>query len=211
MLEDERVHIGGRADEPDARGILVHQEDGRLRRVAVDVRVDEEEVGHVAGRHVPLLAAEDPVVSVAGRRRRNHRHVRARPFFGDRVGVPALARTCRPQEAILLLGRPRGERDRRSPGDVPQGAGRAAPLLFDQHHLESVVAPASVLACVVDGVELPVEHRALGGGGARRGETVVFLAFELERLEHLIRERTCLALQRSVVGRQPDVHGSLLG
>ena len=68
VLEDERVHVRRRPDQTHAGRVLVDEEDRRLRRVAVDVRVEQEEVGDVAGGDVPLLAGDRPCV-VASRRR----------------------------------------------------------------------------------------------------------------------------------------------
>ena len=77
MLEHEGVHVLRRPNEPYAGRVLVDEEDRGLRGVAVHVGVDQEEVGDVAARHVPLLAVQDPVVAVAPRGRLHHRDVRA--------------------------------------------------------------------------------------------------------------------------------------
>ena len=78
VLEHERVHVRRRPDEAHTGRVLVDEEERRLRRVAVHVGVEEEEVGDVARGHVPLLARRAPSRRRRGSRRRlDHRRVGA--------------------------------------------------------------------------------------------------------------------------------------
>jgi len=207
MLEHERVGVLGRADQAHARQSLVDQEQGWFRGIAVDVRVDQEEVGDVAGRHVPFLPGEHPVVSVAPGARSDHGRVRARFLFSDRVSVATLTAGRGAEVALLLrLGAP-SERDRRAPGDVPQRPCRPAPLFFDQHLLERVEALASVLRGVIDRVEPLVQHLLLRGGGALRREPVVGLALVLERDQDPFGERAGAFLELVIFLGKAHVHG----
>ena len=211
VLEDERVGVLRGPHQPHAGRVLVDEEDRRLRRVPVDVRVHQEEVRDIAARDVPLLAAQHPVGAVSRGGRGDHRDVGARVGLGDRVGVPAFPRARRPQEPLLLFLRAGRQRDRRAPRDVPQRARHVAPLLLHEHHLEGVEPATAVGLGVVDRMELPVEHRPFRGGGTRGREAVVLLAFELERPQHLLGEPARFVLQRGVTLGQSHVHrGSLL-
>ena len=193
-------------DEPHAWRVLVDQEDGRLGGVAVDVGVHQEEVGDVAARHVPLLALEHPSVAVAPSGRRDHRHIRPGTLLGDRVRVPPFTPARRPQEPLLLLLGPRGERDRGTPRDVPEGVRDAAPLLLDEHHLEGVEALAAVLDGVVDRREPVVDHRLLRRRRAPRGQAVVLLTLELQWLQGLVGEAPRPGLQGGVVWSKLQFH-----
>src|SRR4029079_18375524 len=206
MLEDERVRVLRRTHQPNAGRVLVHEEDRRLGRVAVNVRMDEEEVGDVSARDVPFLPIEDPRVAVAPRGRRDHRDVGAGALLGDRVGIASLPATRRPQEPLLLFLGAGRQRDRRTPRDVPQGARRTAPLLFDEHHLERVEALTTVGDRVVDRVEVVLEHRSLGRRGALGRQAVVLLALELQRYQHPVGEQTRLRLQLDVLIGETQLH-----
>ena len=93
-------------------GVVVHEEHRCLRGIAVHVGVDQEEVGHVAARHVPLLAVQESNASPS------RRAVvvtidtsEPAPSSVNRIGVAALAAAGGSQEAVLLLLGARGERD----------------------------------------------------------------------------------------------------
>src|SRR5438552_1795788 len=95
------------------------------------------------------------------------------------VRAPIIA--ARRAEVLLLLFLRRGrERDRRPPGDVPERAGRSAPLLLHEHLLEEGEALPSVRDRMVDRVEALVEGRPLRARVALRGERAVRLALLLE-------------------------------
>jgi hypothetical protein len=96
VLEHERVHVPRRPHEGHAGQRLVDEEHRRLRRIVVDMCVDEEEVGDVTRRHVPLRAVDHPAVAVAHGRGLDHRRVGARAGLGDRVGVASLTAARRP-------------------------------------------------------------------------------------------------------------------
>ena len=211
VLEHERVHVRGGAHEPDARRVLVDQEHGGLRGVAVDVHVQLEEVGDVARGHVPLLAVDHPVVAVAPRGGRDHRRVGAGAFLRDRVGVAPLSADRRAQVPLLLCLGAALQGDRRAPREVPERAGRVPPLLLDQHLLEGVEPLPAVLDGVVDAVEVPVEDRAFGGGVALGREAVVRLALVLEGHQYLLGEVAGLRPKVTVGGGETHVHGVLLG
>ena len=193
------VYFGVRTSRTPGRSLSTRKTVG-LRRIAVDVRVHQEEVGDVAGRHVPLLAVEHPAIAVAARGRADHGRVGARVLLGDRVGIAPLTSGRRPEVPLLLRLRAARERDRRPPRDVPERTRGAAPLLLDQHLLERVEPLTAVLRGVVDRVEAGIEHGLLRGGGLVRREAVVLLARVLERDQHVVGERPGSALERGVVG-----------
>ena len=207
MLEHERVGVARRADQTDAWLVLVDEEDGRFRGIAVDVRVHQEEVRHVAGGHVPFLAVEDPsTIDVAPRSRANHRRVRACLLLGDRVRVAALPPGCGTQVALLLRLGAASERDRGAPREVPQRARGTAPLFLDQHLLEGVETLTPVFQCVIDRIEVRIEHRLFRASGTLRRQSVVLLAFVLERDQDLFGERPGALSQLAIDMVEADLH-----
>jgi hypothetical protein len=179
VLEYEGVHVLGRPHQLHAGKVLVHEEDGRLRWVAVYQRVHEEEVRNVPGGDVPLLAVDHVVVTLALRGRGDHGRIRPGPLLGDRIRVATFAAAGRPQIDVLLLLRGVAQGDRGPPGDVPQSVGGSAPLLLDQDLLEDPEAPAPVLDRMVHGIE-PIFKNGLSDGPQNLlGETVLRLAPEL--------------------------------
>ena len=206
MLEHERVRVLGCAHQADPRAVLVHEEHGRLRRIAVDVRVHQEEVRDVAAGDVPLLTIQHPAIAITPGHRRHHGHVGSGSFLGDGVGVAPFTADGGPQVSLLLILGPGLERDRWPPRDVPQRPGCVPPLLLDQHLLEQVEALATVGDRLVDRVESGVQYLALGCGRAGLGEPVVLLALVFQWDQHVVRERSCLRLQRGISHVESHVH-----
>ena len=152
----DRVRVLGHAHDPDARRVDVHDEHRVLAGVRAfgELRLEEDVLGVVEGRHVPLDAVQYVVVADATRRRQNRIDVGASPFLGDRVALALLAADRREDPPLHLeVGR-----DLREPGgrrvDQPrERVRRAADLLLHQDLLQRRETAAAELLGHVDGLE----------------------------------------------------------
>jgi hypothetical protein len=95
------VEEGGRPDDLEARRLW---RDEKERLLAFGDGQDDVEAWVTFARHEPLLAVDDPAVSVSLGRRGDCAHVRPRTRLGDRPGLSVLAADDRGHEALDLLG-----------------------------------------------------------------------------------------------------------
>ena len=208
MLVDEMVHVARATVLLDALLVAIDQErDGAFAR---DVGHDDLIIGDVADRHVPLLAVEDEAVALADSLGGEDGRIRAGVLLRDRVTRAALAGDLGNQEALALLRRAVLEHVGRAPDDVPKGIRRAAELLLRQHLLEQREALATPLLAHVDGVELGVDDRLVGVLQLGRRQTVLFVARDLERQQHVVAELARTLLNIELTGIEREVHRGLL-
>lgn len=92
----------------------------------VRTRVNDEDVGRGAVRHVGLRALKDVVIAVAGRRRGQREHVRAGALFGDGVR-PDPPSGAEFGQYALLQGGARVLDDRHHAGEEVRGGAEEQP------------------------------------------------------------------------------------
>ena len=96
MAEHIGVREFGFACDAHARQRLVDQEQRRLVGIAVDIGVDDDVVGDVAGGHEPFLAVEDEASVAAVGARADHARIRA--------GAAASVTATQARRSIAQLG-----------------------------------------------------------------------------------------------------------
>ncbi len=192
----------------DAWQVLVDDEQRRLALQAVDRPGQHQEVaGDVAVGDEPLLAREPVHVAVAHRLGADRPRVGAGVLLRDRVGVPMLAANVGQQVALDLVGSAVDEHVGRAPHQHPQTVGQPAQLLVHDDLLGQVEAAAAVLGGDVGRVQAGVEHRLLDPGvRLRRQPSVALLGLELERLEHVVDERSDACTKLQQLGREREIH-----
>src|SRR5579883_3325059 len=151
--KDIGVHELRHALDTDARQVLVDEEERGLVRIAVDMGMDHEIVGVIAGGDEPLLAAEDVFAVDIVRAGSDEARIRACPGLGDGVGGPTLAAATRYEIGLLLSQRAVLQRNGRVPQDGPERSRRLADLLVYEGLLKLAQALAAVLLVVVDGIK----------------------------------------------------------
>lgn len=181
MLESEVVGELGSTLDLYAGGVLLHEEDGSLVGIAVQVGVDQQEVSDVADGNIPLLtvdlvaaiALDSGGLALSG--------VRTGVSLGDGVSVTTLALAGGDQILIDLLLRTEFHGERGLGNGVPDSAGGHTQLLADEHLLKQGHALAAVLLAVVGGVEAPVLNFLGNLLVGLRSDAVVLLALPSRR------------------------------
>ncbi len=207
----EGVHVVRVVLHPDARGVVVDEEQGRQARFALhDHRLDDHEIGVVRPGHEPLLAVDHPVAAIADGRRRQRPGVRAGARLRDGVGAEPLTSQRRLQVSLALLRIGVGEHLVGAGDERPQPAGDLAVLLVDEHLLEDRPALAAdldrQLAARQPGLDRGPPQLP---GPLRREPAAGLLELDLDRLEHLDDEPPGAVAQRLLGGRQRQVHRPL--
>ena len=173
-------------------------------RAAVQLGLEEREVGGVVGGDVPLGAVQQITVTVPAGGRLDRRHVGARALLGDRVALLALAPHGRAHVPLeLVLGGHGRQPGRGSGGHPAQRVGDPPGLLLHQHLLQRGASAAAQFRGHVGGAQAQLA----GARGVRRGHLGGQLATgqlggDLER-DQLVRERRGPFLQVKVGLGQP--------
>ena len=187
-----RVRVPRLADEADARGVRVEDEQrvGTGVRAAVDLRLEEDVVRGVERGHVHLPPVQHVRVAVAARGRLDRVDVGARALLGDRVALLPLPTDGRDEPPLELLGAHDLRRPGRRRADAPPETVRHPPdLLGDEHLLEHREPTAAQLDRHVHRVQAEIDRLAVMPRTELVGQAAaVHLGLDLVRDELLVDE-----------------------
>ena len=213
MVEGEVMHEFGRAqmDQPPT-GLqgrrLVHQEQGRLIGIAVDMGMDDDEIRGVVGGDEPFLAVEAPAPVLQPGRGLDPAGIGAGIGLGDGEAAAPLPLAGGQQIFLLLGGGAEFQAHRRTPDAGPEAVGDPAELLLDHDLLQHGEAEPAMLLGMVDAGEAPVAHRLAHGGAPLQGQLAMLAGDLLQRDQHLVAEFAAPLGQLLFARRQLQIHGS---
>ena len=150
MMGGVVVGIGGGADQSDARGFHIDEEEavGAGMGAAGELGLEDEMIGVIGAGDMPFLAVQDVIPALAPGRGLDRVDVRARLGLGDGIAFMALAADVRFDPGLHLMRRAGTGLDHpgRSRAVAPaQRIGDLADLLLDDDLLEAAEArPAEV-------------------------------------------------------------------
>ena len=145
------VGIGGGADQGDARGFHIDEEQavGAGMGAAGELGLEDEMIGVIGAGDMPFLAVQDVIPALAPGRRLDRVDVRAGLGLGDGIAFMALAADVRFDPGLHLMRRAGAGLDHpgRSRAVAPaQRIGDLADLLLDDDLLEEAEAGSAEVA-----------------------------------------------------------------